>query len=203
MSESAEQDRPARLFVALELPSEVRAGIAAWGARELLDPALRRLPEDALHITLVFLGETPPERIRRIASVLLRLDGAAPRIELSPQPVALPRGRRPALYALEARSTRVAEIEAGLAGALSEAGLHQTERRPFFPHVTVARLRRGHGRPRKPLRVEEPPGRLPESLLRPFLAVRVALYLSFFRPGGVQYSPLAQVELPSGEAAVR
>ena len=203
MSDLGEQNRPVRLFVALELPGDVRAGIARWGARELRDPALRRLPEDALHITLVFLGDTPPERIRRIAAVLLRLDGAAPRIELSAQPVALPRGRRPGLYALEARSERVAEIETGLTEALAEAGLYEPDRRPFFPHVTVARVRRDRGRPRKPLRVEDPPGRLPESLLRPFLAVRVALYLSSFRPGGVQYSPLAQVELPSGEAAVR
>jgi 2'-5' RNA ligase len=203
MRDPAQKSRPARLFIALDLPAEVRAGIGRWGAKELRDPALRRLSEDALHLTLIFLGDTPPERIRGIAAVLLRLDGMAPRLQLSAQPVTLPRGRRPGLFALEVRSERVEEIESGLAGALADAGLHQPEPRPFFPHVTVARVRGGHGRPRKPLRVEHPPGRLPEALLRPFLAVRVALYLSSFRPGGVHYSPLAQVELPSGETAVR
>ena len=203
MSDSTETSRPARLFLALELPGEVRAGIARWGKRELRDPALRRVPEEALHITLVFLGNTPPERIRRIAAVLLRLEGAAPRIELSAEPVALPRRRPPGLYALEARSGRVEEIESALSGALAEAGLHEPEQRRFFPHVTVARVRRGKGRRGKPLKVARPPGPLPKSLLRPFHAVRVALYLSSFRPGGVEYLPLAQVELPSGEAAVR
>jgi RNA 2',3'-cyclic 3'-phosphodiesterase len=192
-----------RLFIALELPAEVRAGIDRWGSEELRDPALRRLPEDSLHVTLVFLGDTAVERIQRIAAVLLRLDGIAPRLELAAKPAALPRGRRPGLFALEVRSERVGEIEAELVTALAEAGLHRLEERSFFPHVTVARVRRGKGRSRKPLRVEEPPGRLPERLLRPFLAVRVALYLSSFGPGGVHYSPLAQVELPSGEAAVR
>ena len=200
MSDSSEKGRPARLFLALDLPADVRAGIAAWGKRELSDPALRRLPEEALHITLVFLGSTPPERIRRIATVLLGFEGTAPRIELAGRPVALPRRRPPGLYALGARSERVEEIAAELSRALAEAGLHEPERRRFFPHVTVARVRRGRGRP---LKVERPPGPLPELLLRPFNAVRVALYLSSFRPGGVQYSPLAQVELPSGEAAVR
>lgn len=203
MSRSSPESPPARLFIALELPAEIRAGIDRWGAEELGDPALRRLPEDSLHVTLVFLGDTPAERIRRIAAVLLRLGGTAPRLELTSQPVALPRGRRPGLFALEVRSERVSEIEAELAAALAEANLHQPEERPFFPHVTVARVRRSRGRSRKTLRVEKPPGRLPEALLRPFLAVRVALYLSSFEPGGVRYSPLAQVELPSGEAAVR
>ena len=31
----------ARLFVALDLPSELRDGVVAWGRRELRDPALR------------------------------------------------------------------------------------------------------------------------------------------------------------------
>ncbi len=200
MSAPSAESPPARLFVALELPAEVRSGIDRWGGDQLRDPALRRVRVDALHVTLVFLGDTPAERIQRIAAVLLRLDGIAPRVELAPQPVSLPRGRRPGLFALEVRSERVREIEAWLADGLAEAGLHEPEQRPFFPHVTVARVRR---RSRKPLKVGDPPGRLPEALLRPFLAVRVALYLSSFRPAGVHYSPLAQVELPSGETAVR
>ncbi len=203
MSDPSKESPPARLFIALELPAEVRAGIACWGAQELLDPALRRLPEDALHLTLVFLGDTSPALIPRIAAALLRIDAVAPRIELSLQPVTLPPGRRPGLYALEARSEGVEEIQARLAETLAAADLHELDERPFFPHVTVARVRRGHGRRRKPLRVGDPPGRLPEVLLRPFRGVRIALYLSSFRPGGVDYTPLAQVELPPGEAAVR
>jgi 2'-5' RNA ligase len=203
MSRPSPESPPARLFIALELPAEIRAGIDRWGAEELGDPALRRLPGDSLHVTLVFLGDTPAERIQPIAAVLLRLGGTAPRLELAPQPLALPRGRRPGLFALEVRSERLCEIEAELSAALAGAGLHRPGKRPFSPHVTVARVRRDQGRPGKPRRVEEPPGGLPEALLRPFLAVRVALYLSSFEPGGVRYSPLAQIELPSGEAAVR
>jgi 2'-5' RNA ligase len=203
MSDPSSDSPLARLFVALELPAEVRAGIAHWGARALRDPALREVPEEALHITLVFLGEVPDERIHRIAAVLLGVEAEAPRIELSTEPVSLPRGRRPGLFALEARSEGTEEIRAALASALTDAGLFEPDERPFWPHVTVARVRGVRGQRRKARKVEDSPGRLPQALSQPFCAVRLALYLSSFGPDGVHYAPLAQVELASGEAAVR
>jgi len=199
-----EPDSPlARLFIALDLPPAVIAGVAAWGATELHDPALRAVPEGNLHITLVFLGSTPFELIPRVATVLLGSGAEAPLVQFSAEPVGLPRRGRPARFALEARSRGVEEIQAGLGSALAEAGLHQPETRPFWPHLTVARVRRVRGNRRKTRRVEGPPGPLPEALLQPFRAVRMALYLSSFGPDGVRYTPLAQVELHSGEAAVR
>ena len=53
-----ERPRRQRLFVALDLPERIRAGVAAWGREELLDPALRPVRPESLHITLVFLGLT-------------------------------------------------------------------------------------------------------------------------------------------------
>ena len=44
------------MFIALDLPDRVRGAIAAWGRRELVDPALRPVAEESLHITLAFLG---------------------------------------------------------------------------------------------------------------------------------------------------
>ena len=72
---------------------------------------------------------------------------------------------------------------------------YEPERRPFWPHLTVARVRpegRGSKRPR---RVERPPGGLPQALLQPARAVRLALYRSELKPQGAQYTPLAQVKL--------
>jgi len=51
---------------------------------------------------------------------------------------------------------------------------------------------RGSKRPRP---VEEPPGPLPQALLQPVRAVRLALYRSELKPQGAQYTPLAQVKL--------
>ncbi|HWO46590.1 MAG TPA: 2'-5' RNA ligase family protein, partial [Solirubrobacterales bacterium] len=52
-----------RLFVALDLPEEMRERIAAWGREELADPALRPVAPESLHITLAFLGHRPEEEI--------------------------------------------------------------------------------------------------------------------------------------------
>ena len=204
MSQTSPESPPARLFIALELPAEVRAGIDRWGSAGAARPGAAAAGADERSTSPWSSSATRrPSASGGSPRCCCASTGSAPRLELAPQPVSLPRGRRPGLFALEVRSERVAEIEAELAAALAEAGLHRPEERPFFPHVTVARVRREKGRRGKPQRVADPPGRLPEALLRPFLAVRVALYLSSFGPGGVQYSPLAQVELPSGEAAVR
>ncbi len=54
--------KPQRLFAAFDLPGEVRDGLAAWSERELTDPALRPVRAEALHMTVCFLGSTPPER---------------------------------------------------------------------------------------------------------------------------------------------
>ena len=54
----------ARLFAALELPADVRAGLAAFGREAAAhDRALRPTREDALHLTLAFLGHRALDEI--------------------------------------------------------------------------------------------------------------------------------------------
>src|SRR6201985_1235953 len=38
---TGDKPRKQRLFVALDLPDKIRAGVAAWGREELVDPALK------------------------------------------------------------------------------------------------------------------------------------------------------------------
>jgi 2'-5' RNA ligase len=184
----------ARLFVALDLPQPVREGIGAWGRRELDDPALRRLPVDSLHVTLVFLGYRPEKEIGRIGELVEALAGPAPRIELR-DPVQRPPRGQARLYALPVESPQTVALQGELERRLAAERLHEPEKRPFWPHLTVARVRpegRGSKRPR---RVENPPGGLPQDLLQPVGAVRLALYRSELKPQGAQYTPLAQVKL--------
>jgi 2'-5' RNA ligase len=61
----------ARLFVALDLPDEIRDGIVAWQRAELGDSALRPMRPEQLHVTLAFLGYHPEKRIERIAEAAL------------------------------------------------------------------------------------------------------------------------------------
>jgi 2'-5' RNA ligase len=81
---------------------------------------------------------------------------------------------------------------------LVAAGLYEPEKRPFWPHVTVARVRREGRGSNRSAAVSRPPGPLPKDLLQPFGGVRITLYRSQLQPQGAQYTPLAQLELPDG-----
>jgi 2'-5' RNA ligase len=183
-----------RLFVALDLPEGLRDGVVAWGRRELRDPALRVVPPESLHVTLAFLGYLLEKESERLGGIVAGLRAAAPEILLS-DPVARPAGRHPRLFALPVESTGAVELQAELEEKLVSARLYTPEKRPFWPHVTVARVKpegRGSKRPRE---VARRPGGLPKELLQPTRAVRTRLYRSELKPSGAEYRPLAQVKL--------
>lgn len=184
----------ARLFIALDLPEGAREGIVAWGRRELIDPALRVVPRESLHITLAFLGYRPEKEIGQLSGIVESLDGAAPTIQLG-DPVAKPSRKRPRLFALPASSPGTVELQAELERALVAERLYKPENRPFWPHVTVARVKSEGKGSKRPRRVEKAPGALPKDLLQTALCRRVTLYRSEIQPQGARYAPLAQVEL--------
>ncbi len=185
----------ARLFVALDLPDRVKAELGEWGRTALADPALRPVKPEALHITLAFLGYLPEKEIPRLVAIVEASRAPAPTIELG-DPVPRPERGRSRLFALPAESLATIALQRTLEEKLVVAGLFEPEKRPFWPHVTVARVRpEGHGS-RRPARVTRLPGGLPKGLLQPFDGVRLTLYRSQIQPQGAQYTPLAQVELP-------
>ena len=192
----------ARLFVALDLPEEVRAKIARWQAKALTDPALRPMRPESLHVTLCFLGYHPEKAIPRIAEVVTSVEPRPIELRFGAEPSAIPKGR-PRLYAIGGGSDGASALQDELSTALAAQRFYEPEKRGFWPHVTVARVRserlppdpgkrRGKGRPR---RVERPPAPLPAALTKPFKAVRLALYRSDLRPQGAEYTSLASVDL--------
>jgi RNA 2',3'-cyclic 3'-phosphodiesterase len=194
----------ARLFVALDLPEAVREGLAAWQRKELSDEVLRPSRPETLHMTLAFLDYQPEKDIERIAEAAMGFEARAPLVQLLPDPVPVPRSR-PRLYAVDSESDETVALQAEVERRLVEARFYTPEKRPFWPHLTVARVRqerREGGRRRRrwgrPMPVETPPGPLPGSLLESFKAVRITLYRSHLRPTGAEYESVAQLELPPG-----
>lgn len=186
------------MFIALDLPEALRNGIVAWGRRELRDPALRAVSPESLHITLAFLGYLPESEIERLGEIVTGLPTAAPTIQLH-DPVAKPSLRGARLFALAAESPDAVSLQAELARRLLEARLYKPDKRAFWPHLTVARVKSaGHGSKLFQTTVKRPPGSLPGSLLKPARLVRVRLYRSELNPKGARYTPLAQVELSQG-----
>jgi len=184
-----------RLFVALDLPGTVRDGVASWATGALGDPALRPVAPESLHVTLAFLGHRPEAEVDRIGAAVLASAAPAVAVELA-DPVPRPTRGRPRLFALPARSDGAERLQAGLAARLVAEGFYEPEKRPFWPHVTVARVRSEGRGSRRPAVVSRAPGGLPANLSESFLGVRMTLYLSELQPGGARYTPLAQVDLP-------
>jgi len=184
----------ARLFVALELPTALRTDIVQWGREELCDKSLRPVAPDSLHITLAFLGYLPEREIEDLREIIAAAAAPAPQIELR-DPVPRPRNR-PRLFALPAVSPESITLQRVLRERLVAAHLYKPEERPFWPHVTVARVRRERRGSKRPALVSRPPGPLPGALLHATKCVRMTLYRSELRPQGAEYTRLAQVELP-------
>ena len=192
----------ARLFVALDLPERVREDLVTWQRQALTDPALRPIAPEALHVTLCFLDYHPERAIERIAQVACGIEPRSVTMRFEPEPKAVPRSR-PRLFAIDAPSDAAVAIQSELSERLEAERFYEPEKRPFWSHVTVARVRaekgsRGAGRRGRPRAVESAPEPLPETLLRPFSPIRVTLYRSLLRPTGAEYVPLAGLELLSG-----
>ena len=186
----------ARLFAALDLPDDIREEVVAWQRVELVDPSLRVSKPDNLHITLVFLGYQRERDVEPISELIQTLQSPAPRLRFEPEPV--PKGgskARPSLFALDAPSEGAVALQAELEAGLVRAGFHKPEKRPFWPHLTVARVKPESRGSRRPAEIRTRPGSLPESVVRTFDSVRVSLYRSNLRPQGAEYLRLASTEL--------
>ena len=179
----------ARLFVALDLPSRARAALARWARRELeaID-GLRLVPAAALHVTLCFLGWREEAALGTLSELVSSCaPSPSPRLGLG-APVWLP-PRRPRVLAvdLDDREGTVATLQAHVSAALAAGAGYEPERRPFRPHVTVARVTRGArvGAVRAP----SPPAQLA------FAGEAVTLYRSRLGSGGARYEPVVRVAL--------
>lgn len=176
---------PARLFVALELPPAIRGAVVAW--REPVLAAnrsrLRAVTPDALHVTLCFLGAQTEDEIDAIAATCATaLADAVPAGTALGRSLWLPR-RRPRVLALglDDATGALAAMQARLADALTAGGWYSAERRPYLPHVTVARVRGELGDPTV----------VPDAPAAAYIADRVALLRSHLGEGQARYEPLA------------
>jgi len=133
-----------RLFVAIELPAEVREALDRL-QHELQRRGLEKLrwvrPE-GIHLTLKFLGETPAERVPAISEALAEAVGSVAAHELRLGGLGTFGGSRPRVLWLdlggdvEAVRALQERVEAAMAGLGFER-----EGRAWSAHLTLARVR--------------------------------------------------------------
>jgi RNA 2',3'-cyclic 3'-phosphodiesterase len=176
--------------VALDLSEPARAALARWRDEAVAGrDDLRAVVPNALHVTLAFLGYRPEKEIPLIAQVAAEAVEGLPPARLVPAGVKPVPPRRPRLFALdlEEPAGECTAVQSAISEALAGRRLYRPEKRPFWPHVTLARVKRGLRA--DPLRTEPPAA---EELL----ADRVTLYRSTLLPQGARYDPLESVTLP-------
>lgn len=138
----------ARLFVALDLPEEVRVALARWGAKagEAFGGTLRAVPPENLHLTMAFLGARSEREAPAIGAIVTATTtaGATPQLSLG-APLWLP-PRRPGVLTVEVddHTGALTILHASLIAALQADAAFTPEARPFRPHITVGRVPRGH-----------------------------------------------------------
>jgi 2'-5' RNA ligase len=188
VAKTAPSEQRARLFVALDLPAEARGRLVEWQEGALAGRSeLRAVAPEALHVTLVFIGHRPEPEVDAIADAVVGAARGFAAARLRPVRVAPVPPRRPRLFALDLDDAggHAAAVQAAVSEALAGGGFYEPERRPFWPHITFARVRRGE---RAAAIEAQPPG-------DQFEAGEVTLYRSRLSPRGARYEPLARAEL--------
>jgi 2'-5' RNA ligase len=177
---TAGDDETLRLFVACDLPDEMRRAVEAWQHEALEGHDGLRLNR-ALHITLAFLGAVAAARLPELTEALAQVRVRPCEVAVT-EAVFLPvRGaKRAVALRLADRAGELALLQADVAAALAATGLLETPGRPWLPHLTVARLRRSC----HPFSLQNV--NIPGSCV-----VRVVLYSSLLERAGAVHTPLA------------
>lgn len=138
-----------RLFIALKLPPATVAALQAvqQQMQQRGQQPVKWVAPEAMHLTLVFLGEVEAERSAAIVAALRQAsqqDTAAARAMLRLGTAgAFPNARRPqTLWVGVAGDTpRLARVQQAVAQAMEPLGF-VPEERPFRAHLTLGRVRR-------------------------------------------------------------
>lgn len=183
-----------RLFLALDLPEAHRREIGRRAeALKARLPAARWVPADNLHLTLAFLGATEEDELPGLLTALRPAFAGGGALELE---VAgggtFPPGRpaRVAWVGLRGGPGLLALQREAAAAAFGCLGL-EPERRPFHPHVTLARPRRPWNRRAS----EELAAAFDGVLGEPFTVAEGVLYRSELGRGGSVYTAVERFPL--------
>ena len=185
-----------RLFVAIDIPDDVRASLSALVSKlRAACPKARWARIEGLHVTLKFIGEIPDGKVSEIQSALA-LVAPRPPIPIHFQGAGFfPNARRPRVFwaGVEA-GPELAALASAVEDVLHPLGIAR-ETRAFSPHLTLARFD-----PPRP--VEELHAAIEK--LRPLefgsaTAGEFYLYQSVLKRGGSEYTRLANFPFSGGK----
>ncbi len=189
-----------RLFVALAFPDEVRTELkrVAGEMRAFAPRGTRWANVDGAHLTLRFIGSTPPDATSALGEAITHAaDGIAPfELSLAGAGVFPPRGAPRVLWAgVGGAVDALIGLRDRVERSLAEAGVPNDDR-AFAPHVTLARVNTRLSRDESHA-LREAVAALDVRPV-PFAVEEVGLYHSDLLPTGAVYTRLASARLAVG-----
>ena len=184
-----------RLFIAIELPDEIKAGLAEAQRRlrssGVADASWTR-PE-GIHLTLKFLGEAPDSKVPDLMNGLRQAaEGIGPfRLEVGgigtfPNP----KNARVVWVGLSGDLEKLSRLQAAVEETISEIGFERDER-AFTPHLTLGRIKYIRSRGKWIEALDE----VKDISLSGFDVAAVSLMKSELKPSGAVYTEMGRVEL--------
>ena len=180
-----------RSFLAFELPRDVRIILerVALEAREY-DLPVKWVKVQNIHLTMVFLGNVSPDVLEFIQE-----QAQSACLEFGPFSAAIggmgtfPNRRNPRVLwlGLKGELERLSLFRDALQQNLGPFGI-KVEKRPFRPHLTLGRFRKGKG---KGLDLEELLSRYEEVKSPSSMLSELVLFRSDLKPTGAVYTRLA------------
>ena len=178
-----------RLFIALDIPAEIRARLTEYMERaRLLAPEARWARVEGLHVTLKFIGHVDDAAMEKIKALLRPIKAMPFEVKFAgvgffPNPNA---GR--VFWAGVDGGDNLPRLASTIDAAMEKLGIPR-ETKPYHPHLTLART---SSRPLRGLKslLDEPPPQFGTMTAREFF-----LYQSQPQKGGSKYTQLERFEL--------
>ncbi len=188
-----------RTFIAIELPEEVRRGLArVQGELKRSHPPVRWVSPEKIHVTLKFLGEIPAEQVETVCRVVAQVATSAAPFELEAAGAGVfPNLRRPRVIWVGVQGDLPAlhALQASLERELARAGFPEEER-PFSPHLTLGRVQ-DRATPAEARSLGQTVAGLEVPSLGRWRVEQVVVMRSDLRPEGPIYTPLRVLRLGS------
>ena len=192
-----------RVFVAVELSSEVREKISALQQQlNTTLPPMNWVRPESIHLTLKFLGSVEPSRISQLLSVLEPIGKRQNKFSVDVQDLGVfPHVKHPRIFwvGVTGKTHALQELVLKIEAVLEPLGF-PLEDKPYHPHLTLARMTRENAIvgsalvKNRILHSDQQLGTLPID--------RFILFQSDLDSFGATYTPLGSVQL-SGSSPER
>lgn len=183
-----------RTFVAVEIPGDVRAALAAVQSHlRQRRVRARWVRPGGMHLTLKFLGNLPADQVPSVADALQIAAGGHAGFSLTAAGIGVfPELRRPRVIwaGFSGGTGLLAGLQAGVEERLAAVGFPR-EDRPFRAHLTIGRC----SEPVAPAVMGEAVNSFAGRCFGEFDVRELVLFQSDLKPDGPVYTALARVKL--------